>query len=255
MKKEKLKQIALDFLKEKGVKPIYICISGAHLYGFPSVDSDYDIRCSHVIDTKDLFHLKKRRETLEKTMVVDGVEIDIVSQEVEKMLGLLVKNNSNILEQIFAENLFTTIEHKSLLKLAKAAISKQVYHPYQGMAKQNYKKFIESLNPVYKKKSVKKYLYVMRSYMAGIFALKTGKIQPNILELNKHFKLSVVDKLVKLKKEKEVKEVQSIEPAETAIARLAVQIEEANKESKLPDKPQNIDDIDKFLYKVRLKYI
>jgi len=255
MKKEKLKNIALKFLKEKGVKPIYICISGAHLYGFPSVDSDYDIRCCHVSDTKDFFHLKKIKETFEKTLIVDGVEVDIVSHEIEKVLNLLIKNNSNILENIFSENLHPTIEHKQLLKLAKKAISKQVYFPYHGMAKQNYKKFIESLNPVYKKKSVKKYLYVLRSYMAGIYALKTGEIQPNITKLNKYFKLSVIDKLVRLKRETETKEVKGSEQAEFAIARLAAEIETAFEQSKLPEKPKNIEDIDKFMYKVRLKYI
>ena len=253
IKKQDISNFAADFLRKKNVKPIFVAVSGAHLYGFPSEDSDIDIRSCHAIDTKELFHIKKPREVFEHTTEYKGVEMDMVSFEIEKLLGLLIKNNSNVLEQIFAENLHPTIEHKELRKIAEKAISKQVYHPYKGMAMQNYKKFIESLNPAYRGKSIKKYLYVMRSYMAGIHALRTGKIEPDINKLNKEFKLKIVDELVKLKKEREKGLVSSCSKAENAIVKLAAELEMVFEESKLPEKPENIEEIDKFLYKIRLK--
>ena len=255
MRKNKLINYARKILEKHDVKPIYIMISGAHLYGFPSKDSDYDIRCTHIIPTTKLFHLKKPKEVIEHSMKIDGVEIDLVSFEIEKTINLILNNNSNVLEQITGENLNPTIEHKELVKLAKNAISKKVYNPYKGMALQNYKKFIESKNAAYECKAVKKYLYILRSYMAGINALRTGDIEPNINNLNKKFKLSIVNKLVELKKKEERKVLALDVEAEKAIAKLRAGLELALQESKLPETPKNIEELDKYLFKVRLKFM
>jgi len=252
MKKSDILAFAEEFLQAQGVRPLFISISGAHLYGFPSKDSDIDIRCCHVVPTKKLFSLHPPRETLEYTAEHKGVTMDVVSHEVQKVLGLLAKNNSNILENVFAENLFPTREHEQLRQLAKEALSKLVYHPYKGMALQNYKKFIASLNPAYKNKAVKKYLYVMRSYMTGAHALRKEEIEPNIVKLNKYVKLPIIDKLVKLKKEGEAVTTTST-AAEEAIAHLAAELELALEESALPELPQNMHEFDQFLLRVRLK--
>jgi len=255
MRKNKLVNIARKIFEKYGVKAIYIMVSGAHLYGFPSKDSDYDIRCTHIEPTTKLFHLKKPRQVIEYSAEIDGEEIDLVSFEIEKTINLILNNNSNILEQINGENLHPTIEHKELKKLVKNSISKRIYNPYKGMAMQNYKKFIESKNTAYESKAVKKYLYIIRSYMAGINALKTGNIEPNIKELNKKLKLPIVNKLIELKKEKERKVISPDRDAEKTIAKLKAELEIALQESKLPEKPKNIEDIDKYLFKIRLKFM
>ncbi|HEY9715819.1 MAG TPA: nucleotidyltransferase domain-containing protein [Trichormus sp.] len=36
---------------------LFATISGAHLYGFPSPDSDYDLRGVHVLPVKDVIGL------------------------------------------------------------------------------------------------------------------------------------------------------------------------------------------------------
>lgn len=262
MKKNKLKEITKQFLEKKGVKPIYICISGAHLYGFPSPDSDYDFRCCHIQPTNDFFHLKKVDDVIEHKEIIDGIEIDIVSFELEKVLNLIIKNNSNVLEHIFAENLYPTIESRELIELAKRSISKEVYNPYHGMAEFNYKKFITSKNPHYKSKHIKKYLYVLRSYLCGIYALKFCKIVPNINELNKYFKYPLINKLVEIKRKGEritmssdVSFITLEKPTEDLIAKLKAEMELALQKSDLPEKPPNIKELDNFLYKTRLKYL
>ena len=254
MRKEIINLIKKAEKKHK-VKILWAIESGSRAWGFASKDSDYDIRCTHIIPTTKLFHLKKPKEVIEHSMKIDGVEIDLVSFEIEKTINLILNNNSNVLEQITGENLNQTIEHKELVKLAKNAISKKVYNPYKGMALQNYKKFIESKNAAYECKAVKKYLYILRSYMAGINALRTGDIEPNINNLNKKFKLPIVNKLVELKKKEERKVIALDVEAEKAIAKLRAELELALQESKLPETPKNIEELDKYLFKVRLKFM
>ena len=58
---EKLKKIAA----EHPFPLVFATISGAHLYGFPSPDSDYDLRGVHVLPLREVVGLKVGRETIQ----------------------------------------------------------------------------------------------------------------------------------------------------------------------------------------------
>ena len=49
---------------------IFATISGAHLYGFPSADSDYDLRGCHVLPLREVVGLDAGRETVESSTLV-----------------------------------------------------------------------------------------------------------------------------------------------------------------------------------------
>ena len=59
---------------------IFATISGAHLYGFPSPDSDYDLRGVHVLPVRDVVGLNEPRETIEVSGMHDGLEMDLVQR-------------------------------------------------------------------------------------------------------------------------------------------------------------------------------
>src|SRR5438105_5002007 len=44
---------------------VFATVSGAHLYGFPSPDSDYDLRGCHVLPAREVVGLDAGRETVE----------------------------------------------------------------------------------------------------------------------------------------------------------------------------------------------
>jgi uncharacterized protein len=44
---------------------IFATVSGAHLYGFPSPDSDFDLRSCHVLPVEEVVGLGPGRETIE----------------------------------------------------------------------------------------------------------------------------------------------------------------------------------------------
>ena len=60
---------------------LFASISGAHLYGFPSPDSDVDLRGCHVLPARALLGLHPPKPTLNRTWTVDGGEIDLVSHD------------------------------------------------------------------------------------------------------------------------------------------------------------------------------
>mgnify|MGYP000875009363 FL=1 len=54
---------------------LFATISGAHLYGFPSPDSDVDLRGAHILPIKNVVGLEVREETVEDSRVIEGLEM------------------------------------------------------------------------------------------------------------------------------------------------------------------------------------
>jgi predicted nucleotidyltransferase len=94
---------------------LFATISGAHLYGFPSPDSDFDLRGAHVLPLEKVVGLDASDETLEDSRIIDGLDMDIVSHDVKKFFGMLLKKNGYVLEQVFSPLVVhTTPEHEEL---------------------------------------------------------------------------------------------------------------------------------------------
>src|SRR5262249_54908427 len=81
---------------------LFVTVSGAHLYGFPSADSDIDLRGCHLAPLEDLIGLHRPAKTREIKAEHGGLEVELVSHEVGKYLRLLCRHNGYILEQIFS---------------------------------------------------------------------------------------------------------------------------------------------------------
>jgi len=59
-----------------GPTPLFATVSGAHLYGFPSPDSDVDLRGAFVLPVREVIRLREPVETLTVTRTAGGVEVD-----------------------------------------------------------------------------------------------------------------------------------------------------------------------------------
>src|SRR6266545_1247504 len=109
---------------------LFATISGSHLYGFPSPDSDFVLRGAHVLPLEKVVGLDVRDETIEDSRVIAGLEMDIVSHDVRKFVGLLLKKNGYVLEQLFSPLVVhTTPEHEELKEICRARISSTSTNP------------------------------------------------------------------------------------------------------------------------------
>src|ERR1700730_10749046 len=103
---------------------IFATISGAHLYGFPSPDSDYDLRGVHLLPLNEVVGLKIGHETIEKSGIHDGLEIDLVTHDAKKFFGLMLKKNGYVLEQVFSPLVVHTAPaHEELKAIARNCIT------------------------------------------------------------------------------------------------------------------------------------
>jgi uncharacterized protein len=121
---------------------LFATVSGAHLYGFPSPDSDYDLRGMHILPLAEVIGLDRGPATIESTHVRDGVEIDLVTHDIEKFFGLLLKKNGYVLEHIFS--LLVVRAHPAFAELqdiARGCITKNHAHHYFGFARTQWELF------------------------------------------------------------------------------------------------------------------
>jgi len=227
-------------------------VSGSHLYGFESDDSDIDVRGSFVLRKEELLGLKKPIEVLELNQ--EESNYDIVLFELRKMIDLAIVGNCNILEELNAPQLYQTADFVKLRQLINNSFGKRgIYNSYRGMAEFNYKKFILG-----GKSNTKKYLYVYRGLMAGIYVLENGIIQPNLAELNKRFELDNVFELIETKKngfETDLVTVMEEGVLDLEIKGLFEKLDKAYLNSKIPDQPdkEDIKLINNHLVDIRLK--
>src|SRR3954469_11419673 len=113
--------------------PLFVTVSGAHLYGFPSPDSDVDLRGAHLLPLSAVVGLDLPGQTVERKLGLAGVEVELVSHDLGKYLRLLVKNNGYVLEQIFSPLVVTGQDFLDELRpLARRCVTRHHYHHYRG---------------------------------------------------------------------------------------------------------------------------
>jgi predicted nucleotidyltransferase len=114
---------------------IFATVSGAHLYGFASADSDLDLRASHLLPAAEVVGLYTGPETLRIDGWRDGVELDVVSHDLLKFAQMLNSHNGYVLEQLLSPLVvLTTPVHAALIDLAPGLITRHHAHHYLGFA-------------------------------------------------------------------------------------------------------------------------
>ena len=230
---------------------IFATMSGAHLYGFPSADSDYDLRGSHLLPVADVVGFYSGRETIESSSVEEGVEVDLVTHDARKFFNLLLKKNGYVLEQLYSPLIVrTSPEHEELMSIARGCITRNHIHHYRGFAEGQWRLFARE-SP----QRVKPLLYVYRVLLTGIHLMRTGKVEANLLQLNEDSRLSHVAELIAQKQAgpEEVLVVEGdIEFHQREYKRLQTELEEAHRNSMLPEGPTARPELNDLLIRLRL---
>ncbi len=217
---------------------LFATISGAHLYGFPSPDSDFDLRGAHVLPLEKVLGLDVRDETVQASRVIEGLEMDIVSHDAKKFFGLLLKKNGYVLEQLYSPLIVhTTPEHTELKAIARGCITRHHSHHYFGFAETQWKLFLKE-SP----RRVKPLLYVYRVLFTGIHLMRSGEVQANLVTLNEEFHLPYIAGLVARKlagPEKSLLEQDDIAFHKSEYQRLRGELHAAHDTSQLPELPSD----------------
>ncbi len=181
--------------KEFDVKILYACESGSRGWGFPSKNSDYDVRFIYSRTPDYYFSLFAERDVIELPIEDD---LDINGWDIKKTLILFYRSNPALLEWISSPIIYLDRFgfRKNLWNLIPEYFSYTAcFYYYMHMAQKNYKEFRKNKN-----QNIKEVFYVLRPVLACRWLTVEKKVVPMAFE--ELLKLSAIEN--KLKKEIEV---------------------------------------------------
>jgi uncharacterized protein len=231
---------------------IYVTISGAHLYGFPSADSDFDLRGAHLLPLREVVGLKPGPETIEQMGMRGEIELDLVTYDAARLFQLMLKKNGYVLEQILSDLVVTTSEvHQELIQIARNSATRFHAAHYRGFAHSQWKLFSNA-----DEHRVKPLLYTFRVLLTGIHLMKSGEIEPNLVHLNADAKLPYLEDLIAQKRsgaEKAAVRSSNMDLYQSEIERLFAALADAEASTHLPlERPELASHLNDLLLRLRL---
>ncbi|WP_338867643.1 nucleotidyltransferase domain-containing protein [Myxococcus stipitatus] len=246
-------RVADRVLDEESAKRehLVVALSGAHAYGFPSPDSDLDLKSIHVAPTALLLGLQPRQLNAERLQVVDGVEVDYSSNELQPVLQGLLQGNGNYLERLLgAIPVRVSAELAPLQPLVRDVLSRRMHRHYRGFAHGQLREWEKSGF-----RSAKKLLYVLRTTLTGTHLLRTGEVETDVTELLDANGFSDAHELVAQKQRGEKSELPDAlsEKWRAEVARSFEVLDAALEVSVLPEEPPSsaVEALDAWMLDLR----
>ena len=161
-----------DIERDEGVRILFAIESGSRAWGFPSPDSDYDVRFVYVRREDRYLSLWPPRDVIERP--IDGT-LDIGGWDIAKALLLLVKPNPVLLEWLRSPIVYRADADAMacLTDLAERSAYRRasIYH-YRHLGEGQYEREIASKATV----RLKRYFYSLRPALA----LRWLRLQPGV---------------------------------------------------------------------------
>jgi hypothetical protein len=232
---------------------VLLCaVTGSHYYGFPSPDSDLDLKGMHLAPAESFLGLSGPPETHDRLEVFEGTECDLTTHEAQKALLLLLRGNGNMLERIFSPfQLVDTTELRDLKTLARGCLSRRFFWHYRGFFKG-----ICREHETKGERRAKTLLYAYRVALTGAHLLKTGEVVGNLMDIAEAYGFPEAIELAEAKRAGAEKG--SLPPGEderhrAAWPRLTDLLEQARDASPLPEEASNAPELSAWLTETRMR--
>ncbi|WP_342434872.1 nucleotidyltransferase domain-containing protein [Paenibacillus sp. FSL H7-0442] len=155
------------------VRIVYACESGSRAWGFPSQDSDYDVRFIYVRPIEWYLSIFDKRDVIERPI---SDLLDINGWDLKKALQLFRKSNPPLLEWL--QSPISYLEQYAVADQIRA-ISPLTFSPkscmyhYLNMARGNYRDYLQG-----EQVKIKKYFYVLRPLLACSWIERHNSMPP-----------------------------------------------------------------------------
>lgn len=156
----------LEIEEKYKVKILYAVESGSRAWGFPSKDSDYDVRFIYIHPPEWYLSIDPQGIGVKRDVIEEPINdlLDISGWEITKALRLFRKNNPPLLEWLRSNIIY--YQKYSFVDNIRSLESSVFYpnsmlHHYLNMAKNNYREYLQGSEV-----RIKKYFYVLRPILA-----------------------------------------------------------------------------------------
>jgi hypothetical protein len=173
---ENIKTILKEIEQKKNIEILYACETGSRAWGFPSPDSDYDVRFIYRHNIDWYLSLSQKKDTIE---FMAG-DLDVTGWDLRKCLMLLKKSNAPLIERFqspveyYSNNSFKT-DFRNLIESYYSPTA--VFFHHYSLAK----KFLEEVKNKEAFK-LKNYFYLMRSLLSCNWIVNDKTVLPMHIE-------------------------------------------------------------------------
>ncbi|GAC1306572.1 MAG: nucleotidyltransferase domain-containing protein [Mucilaginibacter sp.] len=185
--------------QDRYIRILYACESGSRAWGFPSPDSDFDVRFIYSRYTDDYLNIHEAKDVIDLPV---NDELDIGGWDIKKALKLFLKSNSPLYEWlqspiIYIDN-FNFVEDMRKLMPKYFSLRAGGNH-YLSMALNTVANDLQN-----EEVKIKRYFYALRSAMACKWIIKKQTVPPMELGILRKIEDSkslqkAIDDLLKIK--------------------------------------------------------
>ncbi len=171
-----IQNILTELSLEKNIQILYACETGSRAWGFPSPDSDYDIRFIYMHKRDWYLSLSEQKDTIEQ-MIGD---FDVSGWDVRKCLHLLKKSNAPLIERFqspieyMSDNDFRD-EFKNLIAQYYSPIA--VFYHHYSLAT-NFWNDLKDKEEI----KLKSFFYLVRSLLSCNWIINDDSVLPMQIE-------------------------------------------------------------------------
>lgn len=170
--KEIIKQKLQQIEEKYGIKILYSCESGSRAWGFPSLDSDYDVRFIYTRKLEEYLTIKSKKDHLSFPI---NDELDIYGWDISKVLQLITRSNTTPFEWLQSPVIYkedATFKDE-LWKLCQSYFCpRSNIHHYLGVAHGAMETMQEE------EIKIKKLFYILRPLLAALWCDERDTIAP-----------------------------------------------------------------------------
>jgi len=155
------------------VRILFAIESGSRAWGFPSPDSDYDVRFVYARPTDWYLSIHPGRDVIERPLEGDW---DVNGWDIQKALGLLLKPNPVLLEWLSSPVRYLwddVVCHKLIEFSQQVAHGNACLNHYRSLGERQWATYVNDKDEV----SLKKYLYVVRPALA----IRWTRLHPDVI--------------------------------------------------------------------------
>jgi predicted nucleotidyltransferase len=176
--REQILEVLKEIEESHQVKILYACESGSRAWGFPSKDSDYDVRFIYIHKSEhylsiDPIGVGSNRDVIERPI---NDLLDVSGWDLTKALKLFRKSNPPLMEwmksPIVYYQAYSAIDKIADLHSEIFTPHSAIYH-YLNMASKNYRDSLQGDTV-----KIKKYFYLLRPLLAARWIELKGEFPP-----------------------------------------------------------------------------
>jgi predicted nucleotidyltransferase len=166
-----------EYHAEAGEGPfpsMFVTVAGAHLYGYPAVDSKVDLRGVHLLPASAVVGLRAGPEFLDRSWEGTRGGVELLSRDLAPFSRLMLGRDGSALEQLLSPLVVrTSSEHQELIAMVPDCVTRHHGQHYRAAAQNHWRVFVREaeLAPL---------LGTFRTLLAGLHLLRTGRVEANL---------------------------------------------------------------------------